>query len=166
MRNLILTLKVQCFYSIALMLMTATINPVSSAESLMEIHDRDGNKFQTEYLTQDGVESTKSGLMYKINRKGDSNGKTPGPRSKVTVHYEGRHINGKVFDSSYERSKPIDFPLNRVIKGWTEGLQLMKEGAKYQFVIPPDIAYGHRGAGGSIGPNETLIFDIELIKVH
>jgi FKBP-type peptidyl-prolyl cis-trans isomerase len=83
----------------------------------------------------------------------------------VTVNYEGRHLNGEVFDSSYKRNKPLQFPLNRVIKGWTEGLQLMQEGAKYQLYIPANLAYGTTGAGRSIGPEETLIFDVELIKV-
>lgn len=148
------------------LLMTLAMTQQASAESLMEINETAGKAFLEQNATQDGVEVTASGLQYKVLRKGDSNGKAPGARSKVTVHYEGKHLNGEIFDSSMKRNKPIDFPLNRVIKGWTEGLQLMKEGAKYQLFIPADLAYGHRGAGNAIGPMETLIFDVELIKVH
>ena len=82
------------------------------------------------------------------------------------MHYRGTLTNGKEFDSSYSRGQPATFPVNGVIKGWTEALQLMKEGAKYKLTIPPDLAYGSGGAGGVIGPNETLIFDVELIKVN
>jgi FKBP-type peptidyl-prolyl cis-trans isomerase FkpA len=110
------------------------------------------------------VKTTASGLQYKVLR--DGNGKQPKSSDVVEVHYEGRLIEGTVFDSSYQRRESIEFPLNGVIAGWTEGVALMKEGAKYQFYIPAELAYGSDGAGGDIGPDETLIFDVELIKVR
>ncbi|MDE7496499.1 MAG: FKBP-type peptidyl-prolyl cis-trans isomerase [Muribaculaceae bacterium] len=108
--------------------------------------------------------TTPSGLKYLVVKEGT--GSTPGATDEVTVHYTGRLTNGEVFDSSVERGEPATFPLNRVIKGWTEGLQLMKEGGKTVFYIPSDLAYGETGTpGGPIGPNEPLIFEVELIKV-
>ena len=106
---------------------------------------------------------TKSGLQYEVLQEGS--GKSPKATDTVRCHYEGRLINGTVFDSSYQRNEPADFGLNQVITGWTEGLQLMKEGAKYRFTIPYMLGYGERGAGGSIPGYSTLIFDVELIKV-
>ncbi|MGF1546877.1 MAG: FKBP-type peptidyl-prolyl cis-trans isomerase [Thiotrichales bacterium] len=139
---------------------------MANAESLMETNARAGKAFLEQNAKADGVKATASGLQYKVVTPGPEGGKRPGPTSMVTVNYEGRHLNGEVFDSSYKRNQPIDFPLNRVIKGWTEGLQLMTEGAKYQLFIPPELAYGQTGAGGAIGPQETLIFDVELLKVQ
>ncbi|MGF1642933.1 MAG: FKBP-type peptidyl-prolyl cis-trans isomerase [Thiotrichales bacterium] len=139
---------------------------MAQAESLMEKNAREGKAFLEQNAKAEGVVTTSSGLQYKVITAGSADGKRPGPTSKVTVNYEGRHLNGEVFDSSYKRNQPIDFPLNRVIAGWTEGVQLMTEGAKYQLFIPPDLAYGQTGAGGAIGPQETLIFDVELLKVH
>jgi FKBP-type peptidyl-prolyl cis-trans isomerase len=110
------------------------------------------------------VTTTASGLKYEVITPGT--GKQPTLNDRVTVHYRGTLTNGKEFDSSYSRGQPATFPVSGVIKGWTEALQLMKEGAKYKLTIPPDLAYGDRGAGGVIGPNETLIFDVELIKVN
>jgi FKBP-type peptidyl-prolyl cis-trans isomerase FkpA/FKBP-type peptidyl-prolyl cis-trans isomerase FklB len=98
-----------------------------------------------------------------VEREGT--GKSPTATSTVEVHYRGTTVDGKEFDSSYKRNESISFPLNGVIKGWTEGLQLMKEGGKSTFYIPSDLAYGARGAGGLIGPDEALIFEVELIKV-
>jgi len=135
----------------------------AQAESLMEINARAGKAFLEKNAQQEGVKTTASGLQYKVIKEGS--GKRPGPTDVVTVNYEGRHLNGEVFDSSYKRNKPLQFPLNRVIKGWTEGLQLMQEGAHYQLFIPPKLGYGTTGAGQAIGPEETLIFDVELIKV-
>lgn len=112
---------------------------------------------------QAGVKVTPSGLQYKEIVAGT--GITPAAEDTVEVHYTGKLIDGKVFDSSVERGQTIKFPLNQVIKGWTEGLQLMKEGGKAMLFIPPDLGYGDRGAGGVIGPNEALIFEVELIKV-
>ena len=104
-----------------------------------------------------------SGLQYQVLKEGD--GKKPKATDKVRCHYEGTLINGTVFDSSYKRGEPAVFPLNQVIAGWTEGLQLMQEGAKYRFFIPYNLAYGERGAGASIPPYAALVFDVELIDV-
>jgi len=108
--------------------------------------------------------TTPSGLKYVVITSG--NGKTPGPADKVTVHYRGTLTNGTEFDSSYKRGQPATFPVDRVIPGWTEALQLMKEGDKWKLTIPPNLAYGERGAGATIPPNSTLIFEVELIKVN
>jgi len=105
---------------------------------------------------------TESGLKYKIRLKGK--GKKPGARSNVTAHYRGMLLNGVVFDSSYDSDEPIKFNLKRVIKGWTEGVQLMSEGSVYVFLIPPELAYGEKGTSG-IPPNSTLLFEIELYDV-
>ncbi len=114
---------------------------------------------------KDGVVSLPSGLQYKILKEGD--GKSPKATDSVTVDYRGTLTNGKEFDSSYSRGQPATFNLNQVIAGWTEGVQLMKEGAKWEFFIPGELAYGESGAaGGVIGPDETLIFEVELIKVN
>ena len=123
-----------------------------------------GRQFLNENGKKEGVTTTSSGLQYKVLREGS--GKQPKPTDTVEVHYEGRLIEGKVFDSSYARRETIEFPLDGVIAGWTEGVALMKEGAKHQLYIPSELAYGSRGAGGDIGPDETLIFDVELIKVR
>lgn len=123
-----------------------------------------GEKFLADNKTKEGVKTTASGLQYKITQEGT--GKAPKATDTVIVHYEGKLLDGSIFDSSIKRGKPIDFQLNQVIPGWTEGLQLMKEGGKATLYIPSKLAYGPRGAGGIIGPNETLIFDVELIKVQ
>lgn len=102
-----------------------------------------------------------SGLQYEILQAGT--GATPGPSTRVTVHYEGTLTNGNVFDSSYKRGQPATFGVNQVISGWTEALQLMPEGSKWRLFIPSDLGYGERGAGGSIPPNAVLIFDVELL---
>lgn len=109
------------------------------------------------------MQTLPSGLQYKVLREGD--GRKPSATDQVECHYEGTLINGQVFDSSYRRGETATFGLNQVIKGWTEGLQLMQEGAKYRFFIPYDLAYGENGAGQSIPPYAALIFDVELIKV-
>ena len=111
-----------------------------------------------------GLVKTASGLQYAVLRQSD--GPRPGPTDTVKVHYRGTKVDGSEFDSSYTRGSPSSFPLNRVIKGWTEGIQLMSVGCKYRFVIPPDLAYGKRGAGGKIGPNEILIFEVELLAIE
>lgn len=110
------------------------------------------------------VKVTASGLQFEIIESGD--GATPGPTARVVTHYEGSFIDGRVFDSSLDRGDPAEFPVNRVIAGWTEALQMMKEGDKWRLVIPPELAYGKRGAGGGrIPPNSVLVFEVELIKV-
>jgi len=123
----------------------------------------DGIKFLQDNLKREGVESTASGLQYEVIEAG--NGASPKATNTVEVHYEGTFIDGTVFDSSYKRGNTIEFPLNGVIAGWTEGLQLMQEGATYKFYIPYNLAYGERGAGGTIPGFSTLIFKVELIKV-
>lgn len=121
-----------------------------------------GTAFLAENAKKEGVKQTESGLQYKVIKAGT--GKSPKATDVVEVNYEGKLLDGTVFDSSYERGEPIEFPLNQVIAGWTEGLQLMKEGGKYEFYIPSDIAYGEAGNAG-IEPNSTLIFTVELLKV-
>lgn len=123
----------------------------------------EGDTFLAANGKKPGIKTTASGLQYQVVKAGT--GKTPKPTDKVTTHYRGTLINGKQFDSSYDRGQPATFPVNGVIAGWTEALQLMKEGAKWKLFIPSDLAYGERGAGADIPPNSTLIFDIELIKV-
>ena len=122
-----------------------------------------GEKFLSDNAKRDGVKVTASGLQYEVIAEG--NGRSPRATDVVRCHYEGRLIDGTVFDSSYRRNQPADFGLNQVISGWTEGVQLMKEGAKFRFYIPYNLAYGERGAGASIPPFAALIFDVELIKV-
>jgi FKBP-type peptidyl-prolyl cis-trans isomerase FklB len=116
-----------------------------------------------ENAKKDGVVTTDSGLQYEILEEGD--GATPKATDKVIAHYEGTLIDGTVFDSSIQRGEPATFPVNGVIQGWQEVLQMMKEGGKWRVVIPGNLAYGPQGAGEMIGPNETLIFDIELIAI-
>jgi FKBP-type peptidyl-prolyl cis-trans isomerase FklB len=118
-----------------------------------------GKKFLEENASKDGVITTDSGLQYKVIKEGS--GKSPGPQDQVTVHYRGTLIDGKEFDSSYKKGEPASFRLDGVIKGWSEGLQLMKEGGKSQLFVPAELAYGNRGPLG----NYTLIFDVELISV-
>lgn len=119
------------------------------------------------FLEQNGkrseVTTLPSGLQYEILVNADGN--KPSETSTVTCHYHGTLIDGRVFDSSVQRGKPASFPLNRVIKGWTEGLQLMSVGSKYRFFIPPQLAYGERQVSAEIGPNSTLIFDVELLEI-
>lgn len=121
-----------------------------------------GEEYLAQLREQEGIQFTESGIGYEVIEEGE--GPSPEATDKVKVHYTGKLIDGTVFDSSVERGAPATFPLNRVIPGWTEGLQLMKEGAKYRFHIPSDLAYGEQ-APPSIGPNQVLIFDVELLKV-
>lgn len=122
-----------------------------------------GEKFLAENKTKEGVVTLPSGLQYKIIKEGD--GVKPKAFDTVKCHYEGKLINGTVFDSSIRRGEPAEFPVSGVIQGWVEALQLMKVGSKWQLYIPSDMAYGSRGAGQSIGPDETLIFDVELLSI-
>ena len=122
-----------------------------------------GVAFLEQNKTKDGIITTESGLQYEIITEG--NGVKPGLEDKVTTHYHGTLIDGTVFDSSVDRGEPVSFPVNGVIPGWTEALQLMSVGSKWKLYIPSELAYGERGAGGAIGPNEALIFEVELISI-
>lgn len=122
-----------------------------------------GEQFLTENRQRDGVMETPSGLQYQVVEPGE--GASPGPEDTVLVHYTGRFIDGEVFDSSRDRGQPVRIPLDQVIAGWTEGMQLMQEGGRYKLFTPPDLAYGEEGRGEAMPPNATLIFDIELIEV-
>jgi FKBP-type peptidyl-prolyl cis-trans isomerase FklB len=123
----------------------------------------EGEKFLAENKKKDGVKTTASGLQYKVLKEGS--GASPKDTDTVVTNYKGTLLDGTEFDSSYKRNEPASFPVNRVIKGWTEALQLMKPGAKYQLFIPSALAYGERGAGQLIGPNATLIFEVELLSI-
>jgi len=129
-----------------------------------ETNKVEGEAFLKKNSQKEGVKTTESGLQYIVLKEGD------GPKPKVTervkVHYKGTLLDGTEFDSSYSRNEPAVFPLQRVIKGWTEGLQLMKVGAKYKFFVPSELAYGVNGARGAIGPNATLIFEVELLGIE
>jgi FKBP-type peptidyl-prolyl cis-trans isomerase FklB len=124
----------------------------------------EGAKFLAANKTKDGVKTTESGLQYRVINSGK--GKTPTAEDSVVVHYTGRLVDGTVFDSSVERGEPVNFPVSGVIPGWTEALQLMKEGDKWELVIPAALAYGDRGAGPQIAPHATLIFETELLEVQ
>jgi FKBP-type peptidyl-prolyl cis-trans isomerase FklB len=133
---------------------------MASAEKNME----QGKSFLEENRTKEGVITTESGLQYKIVREGT--GRRPVASDTVLTHYEGKTLDGVIFDSSYKRGEPVNFPVTAVIKGWQEALQLMTEGAKWEIFVPSDLAYGHAGSGQVIEPHSTLIFTIELIAVH
>lgn len=134
------------------------------AKKMGEKNKKEGEAFLAENKKKEGVVTLASGLQYKVLKKGS--GKKPKLTDTVTTHYRGTLIDGTEFDSSYRRNQPVSFPVNGVIAGWTEALQLMEEGAKWQLFIPPQLAYGERGAGPQIGPNATLIFEVELISVQ
>ncbi|MDT8406103.1 MAG: FKBP-type peptidyl-prolyl cis-trans isomerase [Methylococcales bacterium] len=145
--------------TLALIVGAVTVHAGTPEENLAQ-----GKAFLESNAKQDGINTTASGLQYQIIKPGA--GAQPAAASSVTVHYRGVTLDGKEFDSSYKRGQPATFPLNRVIPGWTEGVQLMREGAHYKLFIPAELAYGKRGAGPVIEPNSTLIFDIELLKVN
>jgi FKBP-type peptidyl-prolyl cis-trans isomerases 1 len=132
--------------------------------SVKEANEAEAEKFFEENGKKDGVVTTASGLQYQIVREG--NGVKPLATSTIEVNYEGTTLEGEVFDSSYERGETATFPLNQVIPGWTEGLQLIDEGGEIILWIPADLAYGDRGAGGKIGPNKALKFRVELVKIQ
>jgi len=136
---------------------------MAAREIEMATNKEDADKFLAANALVDGVVTTESGLQYKVVTAGD--GDKPSAEDTVTVHYEGRLINGEVFDSSIERGEPATFPVGGVIAGWTEALQMMPVGSTWQLVIPPELAYGERGAGGRILPNSALVFDVELISI-
>ena len=129
-----------------------------------EKNKADGLKFLAENGKKAGVTTTASGLQYEVLKQGD--GAKPKATDKVKVHYRGTLLNGDEFDSSYKRGQPISFPLDGVIPGWTEGVQLMNVGSTFKFVIPSELAYGDRGAGPQIGPGNTLIFEVELLGIE
>ena len=124
----------------------------------------EGKAFLAKNAKEDRVTTTTSGLQYKVLRAGD--GPKPTANDSVVCNYRGTLLNNKEFDSSYKRGQPATFPVSGVIKGWTEALQLMPVGSKWQLFVPPDLAYGQRGAGADIGPNSTLIFEVELISIQ
>jgi FKBP-type peptidyl-prolyl cis-trans isomerase len=132
-------------------------------KQLAETNKKEGEAFLAENKTKEGVKTLPSGLQYKVITEGT--GKIPKETDTISAHYSGTLIDGTEFDSSYKRGQPATFPVKGVIKGWTEALQLMKEGSKWQLFIPSDLAYGERGAGSAIGPNSTLIFEVELLSV-
>lgn len=135
----------------------------AAAAERFKVNKAEGEKYLAENATKESVHVTASGLQYEVLKEG--NGKRPSATDTVVCHYEGTLIDGKMFDSSIKRGEPATFPLNQVIAGWTEGLQLMQEGAKYRFYIPYELGYGERGAGASIPPFSALVFDVELIEV-
>ncbi len=134
------------------------------AKMIGEKNRLEGEQFLAENAKREGVISLDNGLQYEVIKMGE--GPKPAITDKVYTHYHGMLIDGTVFDSSVERGEPIEFPLNRVIRGWTEILQLMPVGSKWRVYIPYDLAYGERGAGAAIGPYSTLIFDIELLEIR
>jgi FKBP-type peptidyl-prolyl cis-trans isomerase FklB len=144
--------------------LTLTAALALSACAKSEAPPAGGEMDKKEAAAPAGETTTASGLKYAVLTSGS--GKTPGPSDTVTVHYRGTLTDGSEFDSSYKRGQPAKFPVNRVIPGWTEALQLMKEGDKWKLTIPPNLAYGAQGAGASIPPNSTLIFEVELISVN
>lgn len=145
--------------------MTAFQNEMKVRQEVVAKKNKEqGESFLTENKKKEGVKILQSGLQYKVIKVGG--GKKPKLNDNVTTHYRGTLIDGTEFDSSYKRGGPATFQVSGVIPGWTEALQLMEEGAKWQLFIPPNLAYGDRGAGGVIGPNATLIFEIELISIQ
>lgn len=139
---------------------------MESKKKLSAENEKAGKAFLADNKKKPGVKVTASGLQYEVIKEGNPNGKQPTLENTVKVHYEGKLLNGNIFDSSIQRGEPIEFPLNNVIVGWKEGLQLMKEGAKYKLYIPANLAYGEQEMpGGQIPPNSTLVFDVELIEV-
>lgn len=133
-------------------------------KELAEKNLRAGDEYRAEYAKKEGVKTLDSGLQYEILQNAE--GPQPNASDKVKCHYHGTTILGEVFDSSVERGTPASFPLDRVISGWTEGLQLMAVGSKFRFVIPPHLAYGDQQISKEIGPNSTLIFDVELLGIE
>ncbi|MNS39006.1 putative FKBP-type peptidyl-prolyl cis-trans isomerase FkpA precursor [compost metagenome] len=129
-----------------------------------EANLKEGMDFLEQNKTKENIIALESGLQYEILKEGE--GAQPTASQSVTCHYHGTLLNGSIFDSSVQRGQPATFPLNRVITGWTEGVQLMKVGSKFRFFIPPHLAYGDRQVGSDIGPNSTLIFEVELLGIQ
>jgi FKBP-type peptidyl-prolyl cis-trans isomerase FklB len=137
---------------------------MAKRQEVAKQNKKDGETFLADNKKKEGVKTLPSGLQYKVIKAGT--GKKPKSTDTVTVHYRGTLINGTEFDSSYKRGQSVSFQVSGVIPGWTEALQLMEEGAKWQLFIPSNLAYGERGAGGAIGPNATLIFEVELVSIQ
>ncbi len=133
-------------------------------QQLADTNKKESDAFLAANKTKEGVVSLPSGLQYKILQEGT--GPNPVATDTVTVNYRGTLLNGSEFDSSYKRGQPATFPVGQIIKGWTEALQLMPVGSKWQLFIPPDLAYGPRGTGANIGPNSTLVFEVELLSIQ
>lgn len=153
---------------------TPSISPEEANKTLQDFFSKvqakmsgealeNGKKFLEDNANNEGVNILESGLQYKVIEEGS--GEKPTENDQVKCHYEGKLISGQVFDSSYKRNEPATFPVNGVIKGWVEAIQMMNVGSKWQLYIPSDLAYGSQGAGQAIGPNETLIFDVELLEI-
>jgi FKBP-type peptidyl-prolyl cis-trans isomerase len=157
-------IQIQVVSIITVILIGITMFSMANATTSEE-NKAAGVAFLAENAKKANIVTTSSGLQYEILTPGTGT-TSPSATETVKVHYKGTTLDGKEFDSSYSRGEPISFPLNRVIPGWTEGVQLMTEGAKYRFYIPSELAYGEQGAGGSIAPNSTLIFDVELLKIQ
>ena len=157
-------IQTQVLSIVAVLLIGFTMFSLANATTPAE-NKAAGIAFLAENAKKPNIVTTASGLQYEVLTAGTGT-VSPTATSNVTVHYKGTTIDGEEFDSSYSRGEPATFPLNRVIAGWTEGVQLMKEGAKYRFYIPSELAYGEQGTGRAIGPNAALIFDVELIKIQ
>jgi FKBP-type peptidyl-prolyl cis-trans isomerase len=142
----------------------ASARQAERAKEAADKNKQEGQAFHAENKKKEGVTTLPSGLQYKVLKSGK--GKSPKATDTVSTHYKGTLLDGTVFDSSYDRGEPASFPVNQVIKGWTEALQLMKVGDKWQLFIPSELGYGERGAGQTIGPNATLVFEIELLGVQ
>ena len=140
----------------------AAVNAEQNSASQATIDE--GTAYREAYAQKEGVTQTDSGLLYEVLVAGD--GPKPTASDTVSTHYHGTLINGEVFDSSVDRGQPASFPVGGVIRGWTEALQLMSVGSKWRLVIPPELAYGERGAGGKIGPHTTLVFEVELLSIQ
>jgi FKBP-type peptidyl-prolyl cis-trans isomerase len=136
----------------------------AAIKDMSDKNKKEGEVFLAENKSKEGVVTLPDGLQYKILKAGD--GPKPSASDKVKCNYRGTLINGKEFDSSYKRNEPVTFPVNGVIKGWVEALQMMPVGSKWQLFIPSDLAYGERGAGADIEPNSTLIFEVELLSIE
>ena len=136
--------------------------PQLEETSMVQTPEQRGREYMAQNAEREGVVTTESGLQYEVLKSGD--GETPGRRDQVSVHYRGSFIDGRVFDSSIDRRQPAQFRVNGVIPGWTEALQLMPEGSKWELYVPSDLGYGP-GGFGNIGPNETLVFEIELMAI-
>lgn len=148
----------------ALVLAILATSALSTQNTMAQSALEKGKAFLAENAKQPGVQQTSTGLQYLILTPGE--GRSPKASDTVKVNYRGTLLDGTEFDSSYKRNEPIEFPLSGVIRGWTEGLQLCKEGGKIKLFIPSNLAYGPRGAGGDIGPDETLIFEVDLLNIR